>query len=460
VLLLVSVMPGLWLVSSMAVHLGGGAPWVAVLAMLLVLPGLPLLWEGFAAWRRGDAKAHLKTADRMLLRTLAVSVAVVALSMLFARSTSLKALTQQGAWFLEGVDAPAARNRILSAARWLSDALGSDASPTPVVASASASASGAPSAAPTVTASASASSEATGAETGAPEWPLEAKPHHVVDIMKKADETSIEVVAKRLAGASENDFEAAKGLHDWVATRVAFDSAAYKSNKPSLEKAAEVFRERKAVGLGFATLLAAMGKAAGLEMVVIRGEAKDDAGVQAEHAWNGVRIGRRWYLVDAAWDAGYIANDFEFEHGYGTEYLFIPPEVLQHTHRPDDQRWQLIETPRSPKEFERAAYLTPRFVRLGLKLAYPTEAVAVDGDVTVEVQVPATHEVLIGYWRNGVPPFPTECETSGTTKVKAVCKLPKGRHRVVVALDERRDVPENSLELRWQRGAIVDVERR
>ncbi len=140
--------------------------------------------------------------------------------------------------------------------------------------------------------------------------------------------SGIEAVAKRLAGACEDDFETAKGLHDWVATRVAFDSNAYKSGKPSFEKAAEVFRERKAVGLGIAALLAAMGKAAGLEMVIIRGSAKDDLGVQAKHAWNGLRIGRRWTLVDAAWDAGYIANDSEFEHGYRTEYLFTPPEVL------------------------------------------------------------------------------------------------------------------------------------
>ncbi len=79
-----------------------------------------------------------------------------------------------------------------------------------------------------------------------------------------------------------------------------------------------------------------LGRAAGLEVVRIEGEALGGWG--GPHAWNAVRIGQSWYPVDAAWDT----------EPYDTRWLFTPPEIFLATHFPADPAWQLVAEPSRP----------------------------------------------------------------------------------------------------------------
>src|SRR5262249_10360808 len=103
-----------------------------------------------------------------------------------------------------------------------------------------------------------------------------------------------------------------KVLHDWVADHVRYDvDALRKPRIPDEDADAEsVFQRRRGVCAGYAALLEALGRAAGLDVRVVSNDT---------HAWNAVEIEGRDYSIDATWDAGYV-DDFGFHKHYSTQY--------------------------------------------------------------------------------------------------------------------------------------------
>src|SRR6185503_7652354 len=122
-----------------------------------------------------------------------------------------------------------------------------------------------------------------------------------------------------------------------VADRVVYDVASYRRHEYPPQDAATVFRTRLSVCAGYANLLAALGEAAGETIVVVGGDARTDGGdlTGEGHAWNAARIGGRWVLLDATWDAGILRDD-RFVKQYRTDYLFAPPGVQGVTHFPEE----------------------------------------------------------------------------------------------------------------------------
>jgi transglutaminase-like putative cysteine protease len=84
-----------WLVSSLATWLGGPR-WVAFVAMVLVFPVLPLLWQ---------TRATQKTLAGLVLRTLFVSAVFLGGLLWLWPTESFLALSRRGDWFLDGTSA-------------------------------------------------------------------------------------------------------------------------------------------------------------------------------------------------------------------------------------------------------------------------------------------------------------------------------------------------------------------
>ena len=125
---------GVWLASSLAAYWNLPTS-AALFAGALLFPILPVAWEIFARWRRwrkdhrrrqsssfvDDLRAKkrsqpiLTVGDRLLLRTLALNVAVLFIVGAISPKYAFVALSTRGDWMLDGVDAPWAR----SAREWL-----------------------------------------------------------------------------------------------------------------------------------------------------------------------------------------------------------------------------------------------------------------------------------------------------------------------------------------------------
>jgi hypothetical protein len=160
-----------------------------------------------------------------------------------------------------------------------------------------------------------------------------ARPHPLVAQMSGWDERSIESVARFVAAHEPDPAQRMKALHDWVAANVRYDVAALAQPQVPFEDAnAEwVFAERRAVCAGYARLLAALGQAAGLNILAVDGKLRADEPTDVDrergHAWNVVELDGEWYGIDATWDAGVVARG-KFHRRYSTEYLFVAPEQL------------------------------------------------------------------------------------------------------------------------------------
>jgi transglutaminase superfamily protein len=444
---------GAWAASSLAAY-ANRPPWAAALAGLLLFPIVPLAWEGVAALRRRGASAprFLTLGDRVVLRTLALSSAFLAVLLgVFPRQT-FTALTVRGDWALEGrsgARVEGARRQLFALAgrlEWLylhtreKNAYGEDdrgpspdeaprpapnasagaplpapsasplASSRPSATNSAPQASGAAPQASGAAPSASAASAAPLASTAPPAtgetaandeaskptaiaWPLPATLHPLVASMPPEHEASIESVARYFAEREPDRVQLVKALHDYVADRIVYDVPAYLARDIPDQGAAKVFAERKGVCSGYAHLFAELGRLAGLEVAYVVGGSRTMGSSFAgdDHAWNAVRVGGAWRLVDVTWDAGALggADGTSFEKHYRSDYLMTPPEIFGRTHLPNRPSWQLRADPLSQGDFLRQPLLPPSFFALGLSLHEPDRSqVTVERSFTARLQNP------------------------------------------------------------------------
>jgi transglutaminase-like putative cysteine protease len=429
---------GVWVASSIAAF-ANRATWLPALAGLLLFPGLPLAWEGVSVLRakRRPVRRILTFGDRLILRTLAINVVFLAVLLATFPERAFVALSTRGDWMLDGrhgAFAEKTRRALLASAgavEWLyrathenpyrraqdQDDASHDPTPTPT-----------PTVAPVPTASATASAQPplpTPPPVMSVTYPMQATVHPVVANMPPEVETSIANVGKYIAEHEPNPVLRVKALHDYVADRVAYDAAAYASGHIPHEDGdpQAVFRSRKGVCAGYAALMRELGRASGDEIAYVVGDARSaQRPMEGEgHAWNAVKIGGGWYLLDATWDAGPIDGS-AFKKQYTTEYLFTPPEMFAVTHFPEQAKWQLLEHSLSHAEFFRRPVLAPAFFRWGLELRQPEQSqVTSEGPLLLEVANPHGAFLLADYEpKHGGPR--TDCKGDQRTTFR--CAFP------------------------------------
>jgi transglutaminase/protease-like cytokinesis protein 3 len=271
-------------------------------------------------------------------------------------------------------------------------------------------------------------------------WPLPAEIHPAVAALPAGDEGSLASVARYLVRQEPDPWMRIKALHDYVADRVSYDVEAYRSKTYPPQDAETVFRTRRSVCAGYANLLAALGSAAGDEIVVVGGDSRTNGrDLTGEgHAWNAARIGGRWVLLDATWDAGSV-TDGRFVKRYSTEFLFAPPEVQGLSHFPDEEQWQLRHPALSRGEFLRQPLMRPRFYAEGFTLVSPDRPqVTVDRVLEALLRNPRHRYVLAHYERRdgGVR---ADCDVEQGPAVSVRCALPEeGTYRVVLFANRER----------------------
>jgi hypothetical protein len=182
------------------------------------------------------------------------------------------------------------------------------------------------------------------------------RPHDAVDridplVRHVPDEAeaSIESLAAFVRANEPTPLSRMKALHDWVADHVRYDvEALHLPHIPDADADAEtVFRERKGVCAGYAALLVALGRAAGLDVRVVTNDS---------HAWNAVEIDGHEYSIDATWDAGFV-DEIGFHKHYTTKYFLrgdhapSARELIEASIRELEPRlWQIWDGPEPAAE--------------------------------------------------------------------------------------------------------------
>lgn len=405
---------GFWVASSLAAY-GNATQWLSLGVGLVLFPLAPVGWEVLAAWRRRRRETTrppvLTRLDRLVLRTLVTSGLFLAGTALVARGVALRALTVRGDWMVDGYEGPLVddvRGVLLGLAdrlerRAQDHRFGTSDRPPPTP-------NPTPNPSPTPTPNPNPNPKPSPTPTPAPApapaaaWPMPDAPDPAVTSMP--DLPTIDAVGAYLRAHFRDPRQLVKAIHDTVVLRLSYDTEtlrhlmadrAWDGEPP--QDAASVFARKTAVCEGYARLMAALGKAAGVDIAYVTGHIRDaerrvpladDATMRAAlegwgHAWNAVKLDGAWQLVDATWDDPVGAPP----DAVSSTYLFTPPAIFGWNHLPDDPSWQLVASPLSVGDFVRQPLLSPEIARLGVQLVSPTRSqVTVDGEIDLAVDNP------------------------------------------------------------------------
>lgn len=446
---------GAWFLSSLAAY-ANGPIWLAFVALFALFPILPGAWEALSAYLRSRKKAPapriLTLGDRLLLRTLALNSLFLCGLLWSSPETGVRAVLARGDWMLDGATsatAEKARGVFFSIAdrfEWVYQASrerarkaeeegkskGKGKKPEPLPSDDGIEVDPSGNEKP----SDKKPPEGTRDRVVTPvpiadgkSWPYPATLHPVTVGLEPP---SIAALGEAIKSGEIEPFARAKAVHDWVAARITYDVAALKGPRPP-QDAETVFRSRYAVCAGYSKLFEAVAKAAGLEAEYVVGSAKGANGEVdgAGHAWNTIKLGGAWYLVDTTWDSGSVGDD-GFKKGYKTDYLFTPPEIFRATHLPEEDKWQ-IAAPISRGEFMRTPQLSPDFFKRGMKLRTPDRSqTSVEGSATIVVDNPAG-QFMTATYAPKTGGTSTRCKVSGTSTLTATCEFAAdGEYRVIL----------------------------
>lgn len=119
------------------------------------------------------------------------------------------------------------------------------------------------------------------------------KPFLAANSVVQSDDSALRSETARILAGEFDAWSAALKLRRWVAENMTFDAGI------ALAPSSELFKDRHGTCLGYATLLAAMARAAGIPSRVVIGYVYLQ-GIFGGHAWTEVRIGETWLPLDAA----------------------------------------------------------------------------------------------------------------------------------------------------------------
>lgn len=187
--------------------------------------------------------------------------------------------------------------------------------------------------------------------------------------------SSVDKFAETVNKDFNRDDEKARAIFTWIAHNIKYDLKAYGVNqrpvaysyKTEAEKLAKqkkfkedlalkTLKSKKGVCQGYSTLYAETAEKAGLEAVIITGSSKSHPAHigkrpgNSDHAWNAVKIGGEWRLIDVTWGAGTAVGDNpKFVFKFNDKYFFGSPDLFFLNHFPDDKKWLL--TNKTEQEF-------------------------------------------------------------------------------------------------------------
>lgn len=167
--------------------------------------------------------------------------------------------------------------------------------------------------------------------------------------------TGYREIAAYLSLDLKTDTEKARALYIWLSRNIQYNLS-QKNAEISYSSVDEIIDEALKTRLGvcqhYAELFHAMAQSVGLETFLITGYTRNKAGDISDlgHAWNGIAIDSKHYLMDVTWAAGYEQNG-KYVHQFRDEYFLISPENMIQSHMPFDPVFQFLNNPVNNKEF-------------------------------------------------------------------------------------------------------------
>lgn len=182
-------------------------------------------------------------------------------------------------------------------------------------------------------------------------------------------------LVRQLTAGSHTPYDTVRRIHDWITLHIAYDNDLfYGLSRNGSRQAYAALKLRRTTCGGFSAIFSEMGRLAGLEVVRITAYARTygrvDTGKIADHAWNGVRIAGKWYVVDCTADGriSYMHGKFGERRGYRSDQLFIHPAAKILENFPYKQEHQFLDPPLSFAEWRHAPRVNRWAWAFGIRL--------------------------------------------------------------------------------------------
>lgn len=112
----------------------------------------------------------------------------------------------------------------------------------------------------------------------------------------QSDNPRIVALSNSVCAGSNTDEEKLSAIHEFILKNISYDySSTGGSSRRKKQDALSVLDNKEAVCEGYAKLFAAFARAQGIPAAFMEGKAWN-----SQHAWNNVRVGGTWKLIDAA----------------------------------------------------------------------------------------------------------------------------------------------------------------
>lgn len=191
---------------------------------------------------------------------------------------------------------------------------------------------------------------------------------------KRVQEKDLTSLTNYLTRPAKNDVEKARVIFTWITDNIRYDTKSFFSGKSGVYKSSDLLKAKSSVCEGYSNMFLDMATIAGLEAVKISGFSKgygfkdgDTVGVP-NHAWNGIKINGKWYLIDSTWGAGIIDDNRQFVKRFEDFFFLTDPSKFIYSHLPKDDKWQLLNNPIGEEAFAQNINLAPEFFKSGLTL--------------------------------------------------------------------------------------------
>ncbi len=141
----------------------------------------------------------------------------------------------------------------------------------------------------------------------------------------------LDLLVRALVRGLTDPYARLKSLHDWLVLSTEYDEAALRdhSRLRAGQYATAALEAGIAVCAGYARAMVELCDIAKIPCKYVVGWAGDS---RERHAWNLVRVHRKWYWLDVTWD-----DPTPDEPGFVSyAYFLVSTSTLYRTHRPDD----------------------------------------------------------------------------------------------------------------------------
>ena len=190
----------------------------------------------------------------------------------------------------------------------------------------------------------------------------------------KEYEKDIKTLTQYLIVPAKNDLDKTRLIFIWISKNINYDDYAYNTGKYKDYSAENVLKTRKAICEGYSNIFKSMCLEAGLEAEKVVGYAKgygykiDSKLKNTNHAWNAVKIDKKWKLFDVTWSEGYgitRKSKLVSVKKFNSYWFDVNPKEFIFSHLPEEEKWQKTGRLITLEEYEKMPWLMDDFFKIG-----------------------------------------------------------------------------------------------